>query len=258
MSAVVSSSLSPRVARATVDDGPPSITIIGNDGWWIYRVLTTLQGAGFHASIDTTGDAAFTEQGARSDAAIVALDLTHRSGSAVCAAWRARWTSPILAVAPDRDETVVLAAFAAGADHVVSADITDRLLLARLGSLLRRSPRRADVVGPDGVPDDIVVDDSGRFALVQGTEVALTQLEVDFLRLLLRRAGRVVMRTELQDLTDRTHGTSSVDTTVRRLRRKLAAADPRRRITAVRGVGFRLDVIADADVVADVTDEVSS
>ncbi len=245
MSALMSSRPSSRAGRSTVDDSPATITIIGNDGWWIYRVLTTLQGAGFDASIDTTGDAAFTEQGARSDAAIVALDLTHRSGPAVCAAWRARWSSPILAVAPNRYETVVLAAFAAGADHVVGADITDRMLLARLGSLLRRSSRRTEVVGLDGSPGGIVVDEAGRFALVQGTEVALTQLEVDFLVLLLRRAGRVVMRTELDELTDRAPGNSSVDTTVRRLRRKLEAADPRHRITAVRGVGFRLDVVDD-------------
>jgi DNA-binding response OmpR family regulator len=179
---------------------------------------------------------------------LVVLDAADPSGDVheVCRAVRAVGRVPVVVVAapaiPGRVEDVVqLMAFAAGADDVVPADVSPRLLLARLGAVLRRTvadpaPSRVRRVGP------FELDPESRIATLAGTELELTRIEFDLLGVLLEHPTRVVPREEL---VSRVWGSwfgddHVVEVHLSRLRAKVVRAGGPRIGVAVRGVGYRL------------------
>jgi two-component system catabolic regulation response regulator CreB len=104
----------------------------------------------------------------------------------------------------------------------------------------------AEAAGPSPAGDGVLaVDPERRTARYAGRAVELTKLEFDLLAALAAAPGRVYTRDHLvrrvwgggHALTERT-----VDSHVKALRRKLGdAGAPATLITAVRGVGFKLD-----------------
>src|SRR5262245_38265442 len=126
-----------------------------------------------------------------------------------------------------------------GADDYVTKPFSPRELTLRIKAVLRR--------GEGGTPAAVLeaggirLDPNAHEAQLEGSPLPLTATEFRLLKLLLERQGRVQTRASLlsevwgyaQDVDSRT-----VDTHVRRLRRKLAGeAD---RIETVIGVGYRL------------------
>jgi two-component system phosphate regulon response regulator PhoB len=133
-----------------------------------------------------------------------------------------------------------IAAFLAGADDVVRKPYSARELALRLNALVRRSPqarpRAALVHGP------ISIDLDRRHAEVQGRALDLTRRELDLLHHLARHPGQVQTRERLiaELWGARIESPRVVDSTVKRLRRKLGTAG--RLLVTVRGVGYRLDL----------------
>lgn len=220
-----------------------TVTVIAESGSWSQDLVHFLGSEGFAVFIDPTGDSAFDYRSQAADAAIIDLGLATPSATAICAAWRRRSIAPILAIADSRDEATVLAAFAAGADHVAIRDVTSRQIVAHLRSLLRRvPPRRTSALAPSATAHVRLGDDL-RSAVVHGHTVRLTEAEFQMLALLLDRSGKVVTRAQLaKTVMYDSSSARAVDFFVRRLREKLEEADTRRRIVAVRGVGFRFEV----------------
>jgi DNA-binding response OmpR family regulator len=111
-----------------------------------------------------------------------------------------------------------------------------------------------DDVGLAPVPDppmpvvaavaDLTVDSDLRIASYEGASVALSPLEHDLLRCLLDDVGHTwpfeVLHREIWG-TGHLGGLADVQSVVKRLRRKLRDLRCPLRITAVRGVGLRLD-----------------
>ncbi len=129
-----------------------------------------------------------------------------------------------------------------GADDYISKPFSPREVVLRVRAVLRRAshaPTAGDVLRVG----ELELDVAGHRLRVAGEEVELTATEFRLLQLLMERAGRVQTRSQLlsdawgyaEDVDSRT-----VDTHVRRLRRKLGAeAD---RIETVIGVGYRLRI----------------
>lgn len=217
-----------------------TVTVIADPGWWSQQMEHVLAGEGFAVVLDATGASAFDHRCRAADVALVDLELSSQPAAAVCVAWRRRSTAPIVAISARSDETMVLAGFAAGADHVVAKESSPREIVAHLRSVLRRRrPRRADA---EPLASPVRLGADGRSADVGDRSVALTNDEFQVLALLLERGGRVVTRTELvSTLVYASPGPRAVDILIRRLREKLEEIDTVRRIVAVRGVGFRFD-----------------
>ncbi len=78
--------------------------------------------------------------------------------------------------------------------------------------------------------------------MVHGEVVTLSDQEYQVLSALMGRAGRVVSRKDLLGDVSTTRSDRALDFVIRRLRQKLEQTDTRRRITAVRGVGFRFEI----------------
>ena len=243
-----------------------AVLLVSDHGWWATHLGGALTGEGFQVTWDRTGDSVRGGEAlARIDIAIVDLRMRAQSGLAVCSSLRARSALPLLVMGAPDEEMLVLAAYAAGADQFVAADISARLVMARVRALLRRAPPRpsATAAEPDrDVP--VTIDETSGTALVSGAVVKLSRREMEVLRVLVARSGCVVSRTELARSAPTLSADRRLDFVIRRLRQKLEAVDGRRRINAVRGGRFPAGArpggacrVSAGATVADVTEDVA-
>jgi len=146
---------------------------------------------------------------------------------------------PVLMLTARGDEADRVVGLELGADDYVAKPFSPRELLARVRAVLRRAqPASLDErVAAAG----ITADTGSREVTVDGHRVELTAIEFDLLVTLLRRAGRVVPRVALLELSGRADavGERTVDVHISRLRKKLGD-DGGERIQTVRGVGYVL------------------
>lgn len=146
----------------------------------------------------------------------------------------------VLTAAPAEDRA---AALELGADVCMNANEADLIVESHLFALLRRQT----VLPTDDsiVVGNVELDMSARRALVGGTEISLAPREFNLLAHLMRNQGRALRRHEILDAVwgSRFVGEpGTVDVHVSWLRQKLPV-DSGVRITTLRGVGYRLDVI---------------
>ena len=131
-----------------------------------------------------------------------------------------------------------------GADDYLVKPFAFSELLARLRSLLRRTPARAqDTVRVA----DLEVDLLRHRATRSGKRLELTAKEFLLLALLVRRAGEVLSRTLIAESVwdmNFDSDTNVVDVNVRRLRSKVDDPFPCKLIQTVRGAGYVLEASA--------------
>jgi two-component system alkaline phosphatase synthesis response regulator PhoP len=183
---------------------------------------------------------------------LVLLDLVLPAGSGLGILERireARPSLPVIVLTARGGEDDRVRGLRLGADDYVVKPFSVRELLARVDSVLRRSPERTDgaaLLPVLPLPPDGEIDLQGlevRFA--DGTATALSPLEADLLRYLAGNAHRATSREELLQwiwkVNPRHVQTRSVDMAVARLRRKLRDDDdPPRVLLTVRGKGYKL------------------
>ena len=198
-----------------------------------------LRQLGFQVDWVRDGLAAERElSGAEYAAAVLDLGLPAKDGLDVLQAIRAAGVAtPVLVLTardavPDRIRGLDL-----GADDYVLKPVDLRELAARLRSLVRRSHGVAQEVLQMGV---LAMEPGTRRVLWQGEEVTLSTREFDLLHALMRSAGRVLSREQLeQQMYSWGHEVESnaIEVHIHHLRRKLQADA----IQTVRGVGYRVN-----------------
>jgi two-component system, OmpR family, phosphate regulon response regulator PhoB len=202
-----------------------------------------LRKAGFTISTASDGPAGLHKVRNESPALIVLdLMLPKMSGLEVCKILKsdpATRQIPVLMLTAKAEEIDRIVGLEFGADDYVTKPFSPREVALRIRAILRRS---------DGKPDEehlsagpIVIDPARHEVSVRGKRVNLTSLEFKLLRTLMQRRGRVQERDRLLNEVwgyESVIDTRTVDTHVRRLRKKLGkAADV---IESVRGFGYRL------------------
>jgi len=148
---------------------------------------------------------------------------------------------PVLMLTARGDEADRVVGLELGADDYVGKPFSPRELLARVRAVLRRA-QPAAVENERLAAAGISANTGSREVTVDGDRVELTAIEFDLLVTLLRRAGRVVPRAALLELSgraDATVGERTVDVHISRLRKKLGD-DGGAKIQTVRGVGYVL------------------
>jgi DNA-binding response OmpR family regulator len=223
-----------------------AVTVVAAANGWVSDLIDVLRLDGFVAALD--GAAAFIDRDTLLWPDVVVLDLGLRGRSPVelCADIRGRSRTPIVAARNDASDDIVVAALAAGVDSLADSSARSRELAARVRAVLRRPTKPVtplDVIraGP------VTVDVSTRLVTMAGEHVELGEADFDLLALLVEHSGQVVRRRDLVARLPSTNGgDASLDLHIRRLRARLEEHDGRRRITAIRSVGFRFEAEAGA------------
>jgi DNA-binding response OmpR family regulator len=187
--------------------------------------------------------------------ALIVIDGELRTGNGYELCRRIRRNSllcktPLILVTYLSDEDDRVMGLEAGADDCIRKPFGSGEFLARIQAVLRRYAHpfsRSWEIDKDGVIHlgEIEIDSLGMRLTFRGRDVGATTLEFRLIQHLARNQGRVFTRDELLDavwgntefVTPR-----SVDTCVRRIRKKMDAGNGRAiQLRTVRGVGYRLD-----------------
>ena len=174
------------------------------------------------------------------DAVILDLMLPDTDGLDLCKQIRAESTIPLLMLTARGDPLDRVVGLELGADDYLPKPFEPRELLARLRAILRRSR--------DTAPADVLrfgrleIDRAARQVRIDDREKPLTGFQYTLLLALAERAGRVLSRDALMDLT---RGSAleefdrSIDVHISRIRAAIED-DPKkpRRILTVRGTGY--------------------
>ena len=168
-------------------------------------------------------------------AGVLDLGLPYKDGMDVLAALRERKsTTPILVLTARDAVPERVRGLDAGADDYVVKPVDLHELGARLRSLVRRSSGLA----VDGLQcDGVRLEPAARQVTLHGDPVPLSTREFDLLQALMRNAGRVMSREQLeQQMYSWGHEVESntIEVHIHHLRRKLGTE----LIHTVRGVGY--------------------
>src|SRR6266704_6778229 len=220
-----------------------NILIIEDESDVADLLTLNLRKAGFR--ISTAADGASGLQKARDDRPdfiVLDLMLPKMLGLEVCRILKSDTATrhiPILMLTAKAEEIDRIVGLEFGADDYVTKPFSPREVVLRIRAIMRRGDAKQEeerlAVGP------IVIDPARHEVFVDGKRVNLTSLEFKLLRTLMQRRGRVQARDRLLNDVwgyESVIDTRTVDTHVRRLRKKLGkAADA---IESVRGFGYRL------------------
>jgi len=221
------------------------LLIVEDDPKTAEALATGLERAGHAVALAPTGEDGFFRVSAEQfDLLVLDWMLPGRSGLEILRALRMRGAKvPVLLLtARDAVEDRVLG-LESGADDYLVKPFAFPELLARIGSLLRRSTQFAEPLKK--TLGDLVVDREARRAQRAGKPLDLTPREFDLLAYLMWQAGQVVSREMLaKDVWRETNRLTSLDNVidvhVAHLRRKVDGDHPVKLIQTVRGMGFVL------------------
>ena len=222
----------------------PRILIIEDEQDVVDLLTLNLRKAGF--ALSTATDGATGLRMAREESpSLIILDLLlpKMPGLEICKVLKtdiATRQIPILMLTAKAEEIDRIVGLEFGADDYVTKPFSPRELVLRVNAILRRA--KGEVVEEKKLSiGSITVDQSRHQVTVGDKPVRLTSVEYKLLSMLMRRQGRVQARDRLlnevwgyESIID----TRTVDTHIRRLRKKLGKASAA--IETVRGFGYRI------------------
>jgi DNA-binding response OmpR family regulator len=213
--------------------------VVEDDPAIAQMVSLQLELSGYRTHVERDGLAALEAiRRDRPDVVLLDIGLPGLDGIQVCRRLRAAddWT-PILFVTARDDEVDRVVGLELGADDYVTKPFSPREVIARIGSVLRRTRDRADRVH-ELVCGDVRLRPDERRAYAGDDEISFTATEFDLLAFLMGSPGRVYSREQLMRQVwgyDTVAGQRTVDVHVAQVRAKLGTHDV---IRTVRGVGY--------------------
>ncbi|BBD98715.1 DNA-binding response regulator [Sphingobium amiense] len=227
-----------------------TIALVDDDKNILTSVSIALQAEGFLTRVYSDPESALKallENPA--DLAVFDIKMPRMDGLELLRRLRERSQMPVIFLTSKADELDEALGLAMGADDYIAKPFSQRLLIARIRAILRRSEMRATPETPDEpVADPILrgrleMDPARHRVKWNGKDVTLTVTEFLILETLAQRPGVVKNRNQLMDaayqddvyVDDRT-----IDSHIKRLRRKFREADPDfNAIDTLYGAGYR-------------------
>jgi two-component system response regulator BaeR len=206
-------------------------------------LLDYLRHAGHQAEHIADGQAALERiLEAPPDLTLLDVMLPRLDGIEVLRRARVHTQNPIIMLTARVEEVDRLIGLELGADDYICKPFSPREVMARVKAVLRRSPPAANEAAPVAA---LVVDDAHWGASLRGQPLNLTRSEFRLLQALGRQPGRIHSRAKLLELAyDDALDVNerAVDSHIKNLRKKLAAAAPGRDwIRSVYGIGFAFE-----------------
>ncbi len=175
------------------------------------------------------------------DAAILDLGLPDMDGMTLIARVRRRANNVPILVLTARDGTNDrVTGLNAGADDYLLKPFAMEELVARIHAVLRRPSDALDVTLVTG---NMILDSTKREFRVEQHVVPLSRREFMVMEHLMRRVGKVVPKTAIEEKTygfDEEVSPNAVEVIVSRLRRRLRDSNASQEILTFRGVGYML------------------
>jgi two-component system, OmpR family, response regulator BaeR len=196
---------------------------------------------GFEASVLHRGDEVEPWVSTH-DVDLVLLDLMlpGKNGLEVCKALRASSGVAIIMVTARVEEIDRLLGLELGADDYICKPFSPREVVARVKAVLRRAKR-----GERPAEAGVKLDEAGYRATIGGTDLNLTAVEFQLLKVLADQPGRIYTREQLMDAMyrdERVVADRTVDSHIKKIRRKIAAVLPDREVVhSVYGLGYKYE-----------------
>ena len=224
-----------------------SIILVEDDNALSDAVCQYLSGEGFSVEVvDNGNDAVDAITSKQPDLVILDIMLPGKDGLTICREVRPHYRGYIIMFTAREDEIDQIVGLELGADDYLIKPVKPRLLLAKVKAFLRRGDMPAESPGNSDQLrfDNLSIDLTQRTVVLDGAEVSLTSAEFDLLRVLAKRAGKILSRDEIMqqlsggryDGLDRT-----IDNKISLLRKKLGDdSGVPTRIKTVRSKGYVL------------------
>jgi Response regulators consisting of a CheY-like receiver domain and a winged-helix DNA-binding domain len=217
---------------------PQTVALVDDDRNILTAVSIGLQAEGFATRVYTDGETALKALLENPpDLAIFDIKMPRIDGLALLQALREKSSLPVIFLTSKDEEPDEALGLALGADDYITKPFSQRLLVARIRAILRRSELSrpsTDEAITEPMPDKFVrgrltLDPARHQVTWDGRPVSLTVTEFLILEAMAMRPGVVKSRNQLMDaaysddiyVDDRT-----IDSHIKRLRRKFRAADP--------------------------------
>lgn len=230
-----------------------TIALVDDDRNILTSVSIALQAEGFVTRVYSDGDAALRALiDNPPDLAVLDIKMPRMDGLELLRRLREKSGLPVIFLTSKDDELDEALGLALGADDYIAKPFSQRLLIARIRAILRRSElvrTDADVAALDGEAASLLargrltMDPARHAVLWDGKPVTLTVTEFLILETLAQRPGIVKTRNQLMDaayqddiyVDDRT-----IDSHIKRVRRKFREVDPEfDSIKTLYGAGYR-------------------
>lgn len=222
------------------------IALVDDDRNILTSVTMALEAEGFQVQTYNDGEAALAGLFSNPpDLVVLDIKMPRMDGMEVLAKLREKSRLPVIFLTSKDDEVDEVIGLRMGADDYIKKPFSQRLLIERIRTLLRR---QSSDTGKAKTIEQIVrghlrLDDARHLCTWKNEPVNLTVTEYLLLKALAERPGHVRNRDQLIDMAygeniyidDRT-----VDSHIKRVRKKFKALDPEfNHIETLYGVGYR-------------------
>lgn len=228
-----------------------TIALVDDDRNILTSVSIALQTEGFLTRVYSDGESALKALVENPpDLAVLDIKMPKMDGLELLRRLREKSMIPVIFLTSKDDELDEALGLAMGADDYIAKPFSQRLLIARIRAILRRT-EPAPSSSEEGTPPPAEILERGRLTMDParhrvtwaGTNVTLTVTEFLILETLAQRPGIVKTRNQLMDaayqddiyVDDRT-----IDSHIKRVRRKFRQVDPEfDAIETLYGAGYR-------------------
>lgn len=226
---------------------PQTIALVDDDRNILTSVTMTLEAEGF--AVRTYSDGAEALRGLTAqpvDLAVLDIKMPRMDGMELLEKLRKASSLPVIFLTSKDDEVDELMGLRMGADDYIKKPFSQRLLIERIRTILRREDSRGGVstAGEQAMlRGPLMMDPTRHLCTWDGKPVELTVTEFLLLKALAQRPGHVKSRDQLMDaaygeniyVDDRT-----IDSHIKRLRKKFkTVVDEFNQIETLYGVGYR-------------------
>jgi two-component system response regulator ChvI len=227
---------------------PQTIALVDDDRNILTSVSMTLEAEGFAVRTYTDGAEALRAlMQSPVDLAVLDIKMPRMDGMELLEKLRKSSDLPVIFLTSKDDEVDELMGLRMGADDYIKKPFSQRLLIERIRTLLRREASRGAGGEKGGEASitrgELTLDPNRHLCTWKNQPVELTVTEFLLLKALAQRPGHVKSRDQLMDsaygeniyVDDRT-----IDSHIKRLRKKFKAIDTEfNQIETLYGVGYR-------------------